>query len=521
MTVQKYFDELVKATQKHTTEIFPSVALAQAILESGLFSNKGPSGLATKYNNFFGIKASTSWKGAVTPALSTQEDDGKGNMSTIQAGFRAYPSIEASVKDHNDLFKTDFSKSYYAKVINAKTPGEQTQALQGTYATDSAYASKLNNIISQYNLTQYDKNRGVSDAERVLSIAKSYLGVKKYSTAHAQLVKDYNSIKPLPVGYAVTNHDDYCDIGVTVVFDKAGLSHLIGRECGVERHKAILKSKGIWLGLTRPKRGDVIIFKWNGDRNGFADHIGLVEAVSGDNITTIEFNTLINGVSQVANRNYRWEAQTIQGYARPKYANTLTTTPTPTTPSKPKMTFEQTVQAVIAGKMGNGQDRVSNIKNEGHDPVTVQNEVNKRLAPKPKMTFEQVVQAVITGKFGNGEDRKKKIRSEGHDPNKVQAEVNKRLAPKMTFEQVVQAVIVGKMGNGEDRKTKIRNEGHDPAKVQSEVNKRLAPKPKKSKEQVVREVIRGLYGNGQVRRDKLTKEGFNADEIQRMVDKAL
>ena len=29
MTVQKYFDELVKATQKHTTETFPSVALAQ------------------------------------------------------------------------------------------------------------------------------------------------------------------------------------------------------------------------------------------------------------------------------------------------------------------------------------------------------------------------------------------------------------------------------------------------------------------------------------------------------------
>ena len=41
---------------------------------------------------------------------------------------------------------------------------------------------------------------------------------------------------PLPVGYAVKNTDDWCDVFVTVIFQREGLSDLVGRECGVERH---------------------------------------------------------------------------------------------------------------------------------------------------------------------------------------------------------------------------------------------------------------------------------------------
>ncbi|WP_349399629.1 glycoside hydrolase family 73 protein, partial [Clostridium perfringens] len=43
------------------TGIFPSITLAQAILESGW----GRSGLAIKANNLFGIKADSGWKGKV------------------------------------------------------------------------------------------------------------------------------------------------------------------------------------------------------------------------------------------------------------------------------------------------------------------------------------------------------------------------------------------------------------------------------------------------------------------------
>lgn len=169
-----------------------------------------------------------------------------------------------------------------------------------------------------------DDNMTVT-AEQVLKVFRTYIGMNKGSEKHKQMVKDYNSISPKPVGYTLKVSDDYCDAGLTVVFDKAGASDLIGRECGVERHKSIFKQKNIWLGLTRPQVGDVVIWRWDGNRSGFANHIGIVEKVSGNTITTIEFNTVVNGVSTVARRTYNWNAQSIQGYARPKYGKTAVT----------------------------------------------------------------------------------------------------------------------------------------------------------------------------------------------------
>ena len=82
--------------------------------------------------------------------------------------------------------------------------------------------------------------------DRVLRAAASLVGVRGGTAAHQQLVNDYNSVKPLPVGYAVKTTDDWCDIFVTTVFQREGLSGLIGRECGVERHIQIFKRLGIW-----------------------------------------------------------------------------------------------------------------------------------------------------------------------------------------------------------------------------------------------------------------------------------
>ena len=67
------------------------------------------------------------------------------------------------------------------------------------------------------------------------------------------------------MGYAVKTTDDWCDIFVTTVFQREGLSGLIGRECGVERHIQIFKRLGIWNenGASTPKAGDIITFNWD------------------------------------------------------------------------------------------------------------------------------------------------------------------------------------------------------------------------------------------------------------------
>ena len=88
------------------------------------------------------------------------------------------------------------------------------------------------------------------------------MAVETGSPEHLKLVRDYNSVHPLPVGYPVKNTDDWCDVFVTTVFQREGLSHLIGRECGVERHIQIFKHLGIWNenGTSTPKSGDIITF---------------------------------------------------------------------------------------------------------------------------------------------------------------------------------------------------------------------------------------------------------------------
>ena len=156
----------------------------------------------------------------------------------------------------------------------------------------------------------------------VLRAAAELVGVKGGSEAHRRLVDDYNSVKPLPVGYAVKNTDDWCDIFTTVIFQRQGLSHLVGRECGVERHIQIFKKLGIWNedGNSTPKAGDIITFNWDQDsqqNDGWADHIGIVEKVENGIIHTIEGNSN----NQVKRNMYRIGHGNIRGFASPKYGS--------------------------------------------------------------------------------------------------------------------------------------------------------------------------------------------------------
>lgn len=162
----------------------------------------------------------------------------------------------------------------------------------------------------------------MSTIDRVLDEARKMVGVQKYSSAHKQLVDEYNAVKPLPVGYEVTYDDDWCDVFITTIFIRANASNLIGRECGVDRHIEIFKNLGIWNedGRVTPKRGDIITFNWDDSdqpNDGFADHIGIVEKVEGSMITTIEGNAN----SKVMRKMYQVGNGYIRGYARPKYSN--------------------------------------------------------------------------------------------------------------------------------------------------------------------------------------------------------
>jgi len=124
------------------TGIPASITLAQGILES----NSGESNLAKKFNNHFGIKCKSDWKGETT----FQDDD------TKQECFRVYPNAAASFKDHSDFLK---NRPNYAPLFNLDPVDDSAWAYglkKAGYATASDYPKKILKIIDDYELSQYN-----------------------------------------------------------------------------------------------------------------------------------------------------------------------------------------------------------------------------------------------------------------------------------------------------------------------------------------------------------------------------
>lgn len=164
LTRQQYIDSIADAAIKSTqgTKLFPSVLIAQAILESG----DGNSSLSRPpHNNHFGIKATSSWKGARVYKSTREYLNGK--WVVVNEPFRAYPNTVASLKDRNKLFNLN----RYKKVHEATTPEEQAKAIHDAgYATAPTYASSLVSLIERYNLKKYDQKKSVVTCPHCLQL---------------------------------------------------------------------------------------------------------------------------------------------------------------------------------------------------------------------------------------------------------------------------------------------------------------------------------------------------------------
>lgn len=138
--IDQFKDIAIKEMKR--TGIPASIALAQGIVES----NSGESNLALNYNNHFGIKCKTDWKGETT----YQDDD------TKQECFRVYPSANASFIDHSNFIKT---RPNYAPLFQLDPVDDSAWAIglkKAGYATASDYALKLMKVIDDYELSQFN-----------------------------------------------------------------------------------------------------------------------------------------------------------------------------------------------------------------------------------------------------------------------------------------------------------------------------------------------------------------------------
>jgi len=150
MDKQAFIGRIVSLCEPLSLSVPLSVTIAQAALESAW----GESGLTKKGNALFGIKAGENWKGKRYTTKTSEVQNGNTIFTT--ADFRAYDSWGESIIDHDDFLRRN---SRYAAVLAAENGYDAADALQAAgYATDPYYAHKLQSIISQYNLSQYDKN---------------------------------------------------------------------------------------------------------------------------------------------------------------------------------------------------------------------------------------------------------------------------------------------------------------------------------------------------------------------------
>ena len=184
------------------TGIPASITLAQGILES----NSGESNLAKQFNNHFGIKCKSDWKGETT----FQDDD------TKQECFRVYPTALASFKDHSDFLK---NRPNYAPLF-ALDPVDDSAWAYGLkkagYATATDYPKRILKIIDDYELSQYnfpeleneveeETAKAVSDGPKavailpkkdtVVAIVKDTISTKSLDTVIKQPVVAIDSIK--------------------------------------------------------------------------------------------------------------------------------------------------------------------------------------------------------------------------------------------------------------------------------------------------------------------------------------
>lgn len=151
------FYSLALATEKEFG-VPALVTLSQHILEGGR-ENKNA------YFNFFGVKADSSWKGAVqkqnTWEWHKDANQAKAygadyiSMSPYQGGFkylvrqnfRAYASPLEAYRDHARFLKTN---KRYAACFQTTDPAEFCRRLAAAgYATDNQYAAKLVQLVAQ------------------------------------------------------------------------------------------------------------------------------------------------------------------------------------------------------------------------------------------------------------------------------------------------------------------------------------------------------------------------------------
>lgn len=173
MTHKEFIEVIAKYVIKYAyvygIEVHSPI-IAQAILESGW----GGSTLASKYNNFFGLKCGGSWKGK-SVNMTTKEEYTVGTLTDIRANFRVFDSIEDGVKGYFEFI----NYSRYSNLKGVTNPEEYCRLIKADgYATSSTYVANLMRVIRDNNLTRFDGTQENVEKEKEDMVSGDIVGTQ-------------------------------------------------------------------------------------------------------------------------------------------------------------------------------------------------------------------------------------------------------------------------------------------------------------------------------------------------------
>ena len=122
--------------------------------------------------------------------------------------------------------------------------------------------------------------RDAAFRQRILSVAEGEVGTVERTNRNDGEVGKYPA-------FFGRGREAYCADFVSWVMHQSG-GTLNDPYCPTVRNKLI--AAGHWKGKGNPQPGDIVLFDW--DRDGLADHVGLVKSVNANGtLTTLEGNT--------------------------------------------------------------------------------------------------------------------------------------------------------------------------------------------------------------------------------------
>ena len=168
----------------------------------------------------------------------------------------------------------------------------------------------------------------MSNVETVLNIARGWIGCKESDGSHKQIIDVYNSYTPHPRNYTLKYTDSWCMGFASACFIKAGLAALCPIECSCGTAIELAKTMGIWEENEDiiPPVGALIMYDWD-KKDGWPEHVGIIESVSGNKLTVLEGNKS----NAVGRRVINVGNASIRGYIQPNYDGSISNNQ----PSKP------------------------------------------------------------------------------------------------------------------------------------------------------------------------------------------